>query len=659
MAKTSNPIQDYNRQQRKKEKKKNKVKRISARDTKVAQTASLDGIQKEIQNLTKKQEHQNGHLDTTDTRKLERLRKELKIVIQAEEERKKQREEREREEWEAQKERMKTKEGVDELNKNKFRNARASIYYDPVMNPFGAPPPGQPMVYHRRGGGQTMDPNEAFIPYEFREKDHEDDNDDDEVLSVKDGRGPLEMNNRQEPGIDQHGMALHTVERKGSTIMAVSDSFIPPPPPPPPPAARLHEFISPPPPPPPPQLASRPNEYIPPPPPPPPPRLKESIVPPPPHPPQHASKAKISSVPSLPAPSESVQRLQRQKSKKNNKKATTLLADIWASQEEIDYEGGETLEGAIDAIPHRIGNVSDAQPSYKRKRKMESKEDTFDPLCPADDGYSDYRSKEQIQRSTLLSQKKKREEGHVEGEEKDVSSGDANEKKNFTKNVTPSCQWYYIDQSGYVQGPFASEQIMAWNQAGFFPSNTLVKNGQDGRFVEIGLVDLATGRSAEEDPTEDYDDDDDDDDENVEEEGVEDRIAMLKQCMLKDRETCDSVEDRIRVLKNTMEEERTHATTNNVEDRIAALKESGPVVLKSINSSIEDHDHEEPPAYPVEAPYIDDQEEPPTYPTEALYDYNQEEPPAYPIDASYDYNQGGPPAYPVDESYDYNQEEPP
>eukprot|EP01083_Nonionella_stella_P193865 715482_1 len=99
MAKSSNPIDVYRRQQRKKQVQKNKTKRISARDTKVAETASLDEVKGEIKKLERKQENHNGHLDNKETRKLERLRKELKIVIAAEEDRKKAAEERAKQEW--------------------------------------------------------------------------------------------------------------------------------------------------------------------------------------------------------------------------------------------------------------------------------------------------------------------------------------------------------------------------------------------------------------------------------------------------------------------------------------------------------------------------------------------------------------------------------
>jgi GYF domain. len=320
----------------------------------------------------------------------------------------------------------------------------------------------------------------------------------------------------------------------------------------------------------------------------------------------------------------------------------------------------------------------------------QQKEDTFDPLCPADDGYSEYRSKEQIQRSVMFSQKKKREDkcdGEGKGEEvgkevddDDDGGGGGDGKKNRNLNDIV-CQWHYIDQSGYVQGPFSSEQMMGWNQAGFFPSNTLVKNGQDGRFVELGLVDLEKGTLKNESVKESEGEDND----IVKQDGVEDRIAMLKQSMLEDENDVYGVEDRIAALKNSNDvEERTSAS--GIEDRIAALKNQQSEQLQSTTYSMENreepaaypveipssYDQEEPPAYPVDEPYYQNQEEPPAYPVmndnqeeplaypvDETYYHNQEEPPTYPVDESYYHNQEEPPAYPVDETYYQNQEEPP
>jgi len=82
MAKSENPIDNYRRQQRKKELKKNKNARIKARDAKVAATRSVDEVKSEISFLERKRDRnaEKTGLDATETKKLERLQKELRIV---------------------------------------------------------------------------------------------------------------------------------------------------------------------------------------------------------------------------------------------------------------------------------------------------------------------------------------------------------------------------------------------------------------------------------------------------------------------------------------------------------------------------------------------------------------------------------------------------
>ena len=93
MGKSSNPLDVHRRQQRKKEIQKNKTKRISQRDAKVAETGSAESIEKEIQKLESKVENKYA-LDFKEKRKLDRLKKELKIVEKAKEQRIKDAEER-------------------------------------------------------------------------------------------------------------------------------------------------------------------------------------------------------------------------------------------------------------------------------------------------------------------------------------------------------------------------------------------------------------------------------------------------------------------------------------------------------------------------------------------------------------------------------------
>ena len=40
-------------------------------------------------------------------------------------------------------------------------------------------------------------------------------------------------------------------------------------------------------------------------------------------------------------------------------------------------------------------------------------------------------------------------------------------------------QWYYKDMSGVIQGPYTTDQMLQWNQAGYFPISTLVSGGNN------------------------------------------------------------------------------------------------------------------------------------------------------------------------------------
>jgi len=527
MAKSSNPIDVYRRQQRKKQVQKNKSKRISARDTKVAETASLDEVKGEIKKLERKQENHNGHLDNKETRKLERLQKELKIVIAAEEDRKKAAVERAKQEWEDKKKRLKTREGVIELNQAKFKHAKASIYYDPVMNPFGAPPPGLAMIFHRRGGGRTMNPEEAFVPYELRDDSDAKSDADDGVIndavikSTISNEGNRKLANVNNAG-HEHGIQV------SNTMASV------PPPPPPPPSGHKGEFYQkragvPPPPTrrarlPPPQSQSRSHQKI------------IEI--------QEESKKNNSQVrtqsqsgpPALPEPSEAVQRL----NKKKSKLASSIMTDIWASTDEIAYDG-DTLEGTgMGMCAKQNQNITPRENEragrggLKKKRRAEDTE-RFDPLCPAEEGYSEYRSKDQIERST-----KRKKQATLSSELSGTTANETNKKK--------PCAWYYIDQSGTGQGPFKSEQMIGWKQAGFFPTETMVRDGEEGPFAQVGGVDLATGVTGDQGKTSDA--------KGIHKEhersNIDSRIATLKG--KKNEEYDQGVEDRIAAIRSRHKE---------------------------------------------------------------------------------------------------------
>ena len=543
MGKSSNPIDVHRRQQRKKEIQKNKTKRINIRDAKVAETGSIDSIEKEIRQLQSKVE-QNYQLDYKEGQRLERLQKELKIVNKAQEQRIKDAEERRLLQLEKEKNMMKTKKGVDKLNQEKFKYAKYSVYYDKVMNPYGAAPPGRPMLYWKKGGGKTIHLHEASIPEsELTKADRE------RILQKrmemerpKNDRGDLDRNRIHNQNHDRNNYYGPGANQQTNGSMS-----IPPPPPPPLSAPSI------PPPPPPPPLPPPTAPSVPPPPPPPP--LPPSNIPPPP-----------------PPPSKAVQLLNNKRSKK--KKGSSVLTDIWASQEEIAYESyNNTNEnGMLEGIPPPPPPPPQPKEQFdfrNKKRKKEHESDNYDPLCPTAEGYEEYRDQDLIQRSN------------------DKNDNDKYQKKRKKKKVPPkvNISWYYQDQSAIIQGPFQSSQMIMWKDAGFFPPDTLVRLdvvGSENSFYPISLVDLATGEIQMENGGSSHNNEDSDRDN-----GVEDRIAALKGERIASDDN-NSVEDRIVALKSNHVGGIDLNDNNGIDDRIAALKNSNGGTDSNDHNSVED-----------------------------------------------------------------------
>jgi len=250
---------------------------------------------------------------------------------------------------------------------------------------------------------------------------------------------------------------------------------------------------------------------------------------PPPHPPpRHAAAAAPILPPALPKPSEAVERV----AKKKGKKAGGALADIWATEEEIAYEeatadgGGLAIEGdalnnaaSTGAGRHRsqLGGRQQQQQhqqQLRRNKKQNPDADIYDPCCPSADGYADYRDKEQIARGGQQPVKKK-------------TKKDRQQPLPQHAQPPPTQQlvdrWYYVDnQTGSIQGPFTSEQMMQWAGAGFFPPQTPIRNGEHGTLSPLSSIDLSAplGQSSQPTPSAAPCDPDD---------SVEARIALLKQ----------------------------------------------------------------------------------------------------------------------------------
>lgn len=144
----TNNISDWHRKQRRKEVQKNKAARILNRDEKVLSSKSIQSIAEEIKTIEK--QHKDPATRPHGVKsKLDRLQKELKIVKEAE-----------------------RKQLVPKPVTSRapafqpLANPAVSVYYDPVMNPYGEPPPGKSRLYHRLGGGTTFNIKEAGLPGE-------------------------------------------------------------------------------------------------------------------------------------------------------------------------------------------------------------------------------------------------------------------------------------------------------------------------------------------------------------------------------------------------------------------------------------------------------------------------------------------------------------
>lgn len=269
-------LSDWHRKQKKKETAKNKEARKTTRDAKALEK-TVPQIKDEIREIERRHGKQIPHAVQM---KLDRLQKELKMVQSVAE-------------------KLPKKRSFVEKSVSTFQplaDPRVSVYYDALMNPYGAPPPGKPLLYHSHNGTVTPNLQDAIVP----------------------GQGPPHHKNQNHNNHNHN--KPHTARAPAPTEGAEINKRKPLAPPPPPRSDFRHD------------VAEKPKEVTN-----PSPTQQQQ-------PKKQPEKSQDSSqpreMPSLPTASSAVQRWQRKTGK--------VMADIWASTEEVDYENsvvGRSIEG--------------------------------------------------------------------------------------------------------------------------------------------------------------------------------------------------------------------------------------------------------------------------------------------------------------------------
>ncbi|KAF4573297.1 hypothetical protein EYR36_007808 [Pleurotus pulmonarius] len=178
-GKNLNPADAFRKAQRKKELKKNKTERSKARDFALVKKDTKD-LEEEIEKL-----EANGESSNADKTRLTELKSELEKIMKKKEEYVAEHPEHRRLVYKARKQEGgedKPEEQPLPQKRNLFnkhglpRHPERSIYYDPVMNPYGVPPPGMP--YAER----PLRPDEINSDVEFE--------DDDDDIAMPEGPPP-------------------------------------------------------------------------------------------------------------------------------------------------------------------------------------------------------------------------------------------------------------------------------------------------------------------------------------------------------------------------------------------------------------------------------------------------------------------------------------
>jgi hypothetical protein len=342
----SNPAQEHHRKQHQKQVQKNKNQRLKARDERVVQTKTVQEVQDDIRSLERRGKHHP--LQKSEEQKLQRLRKELKLVQEAEEKARAEAAALAQSNDHHQQQQQQLQKPLTELD-----DPRKSVYFDEQFNPYGAPPPGKPRLYHQRGGGVTMHIHMAVVPGQVEIPPPP-------PPPPPPAPPPPHSGNQYHqrpppsPAARRHqtssNMPLGTGNGNGNCND--NDGAQPPA------FSKLREKISasepdqadaarkP--------LSSEPLEAV---------SIRDDIPPTKHDDDDHkdtpGSGTKPPAIPALPPPSAAVQRTAR-------RRATTATADIWASHEEVEYE---RLANHIDLEADDLGTATKMKKSAKNSKK--------------------------------------------------------------------------------------------------------------------------------------------------------------------------------------------------------------------------------------------------------------------------------------------------
>lgn len=356
----SNPMQAHHKKARQKEAQRNKKKRNKEHDEQVLQTKTIKEVKEEIQKveLDLKRHNHSQQQKSNAERKLVRLQKDLRLLEEAAAAAKA------KADADAEAYRIANKYRQPQRPLTELDDPRKSIYYDPVMNPYGAPPPGKPRLYHRRYGGVTPNPNEAVVPGEeappppppppprddrhaapprhghFR-GDHRHNNNNRNSHHQKNAQKPY-PNQQSQPQQDRSSNHSQNPPKRQPLHM------------PPASQSQLNSDDA--------QNKTDKSRAT---------KEETPVAEPQDKPtkdkaPQNSgeSQPKAPVIPSLPAPSMAVQRTMRVA--RNKHKTKKALADIWASTEEVEYE---RLTNRVDLEADDLGTAKASKKKNKKKKK--------------------------------------------------------------------------------------------------------------------------------------------------------------------------------------------------------------------------------------------------------------------------------------------------